>query len=119
MVRKNCRSRKMAKTLTHHGTETAVNVSNQPPRGLQMVSIGIGHGSERRMTKFGISVTSCGIIIVPRNTRNSRSRPGKRKRAKPYAASTDVTSVPATVDSETRALFIKKRGKFAARHASA
>src|SRR5215216_5363357 len=119
MVRKNCRNKKIENTLTHHGTETAVNVSNQPPRGLQITSIGSGHGRFVNSTKLGISVTSCGIIIVPRNTRNSTSRPGKRSRANAYAASTDVSNVPKTVASDTIVLFRKKRGKLAARQASA
>src|SRR5919204_1605301 len=120
MPRKNWRSRKIEKTLTHQGTEMAVNVSNHPaPFGLQIVSTGIGHGRYDSNTKLGMSVTSCGIIIVPRKTKNSRSRPGKRRRAKAYPARTDVASVPATVVSETKALFVKKRGKSAARQASA
>src|SRR5258706_1690686 len=120
MPRKNWRSRKIENTLTHQGTETAVNVTNQPaPFGLQIVSTGMGHGRFDRSTKFGMSVTSCGIIIVPRNTRNNASRPGNRSRANPYAARTDVRRVPATVVSEMRALFMKKRGKLAARQASA
>src|SRR5262245_57179002 len=65
MLRKNWRSRKMENTLTHQGTLTAVKVSNQPPRGLQMLSTGMGHGKYVRMTKLGMSVTSWGIIIVP------------------------------------------------------
>src|SRR5712692_3270533 len=109
MPRKNCRSRKIEKTLTHHGTDTAVNVSNQPePFGLQIVSTGIGHGRFASSTKFGMSVTSWGIIIVPRNTRKSASRPGKRKRANPYAARTDVSRVPVTVLEEMMTLFMKK-----------
>src|SRR5262249_11801305 len=118
MLRKNWRNRKIENTLTHHGTLTAVNVSNQPPRGLQMFATGLGHGKYVRVTKFGISVTSCGIIIVPRNTRKKNSRPGKRSRAKAYAASVDVMSVPSTVERDTTALFRKNRGKLAARHAS-
>src|SRR5207248_9123912 len=120
MPRKNWRSRKMEKTLTHHGTDTAVYVSNQPaPRGLQMVSVGIGHGKFASMTKFGMSVTSWGIIIVPRNTKKSTSRPGNRIRANAYPASTDVTNVPPTVVRVMMALLMKKRGKLAARQASA
>ena len=42
-----------------------------------------------------------------------------RHRANAYAASVDVTNVPKTVDSEIMPLFMKKRGKLAARHASA
>src|SRR5207237_10877478 len=81
--RKNCRSKKIENTLTHQGTLIAVKVSNQPaPLGLHSVSTGIGHGRFDSSTKFGISVTSWGIIIVPRNTRNSTSLPGNRKRAK-------------------------------------
>src|SRR5579859_7457910 len=110
----------MENTLTHQGTVIAVNVSNQPaPLGLHSVSRGIGHGRFDSNTKFGISVTSWGIIIVPRKTRKSASRPGKRRRAKAYAASTEVNSVPSTVLPEISALFMKKRGKSAARQASA
>src|SRR5215218_5668338 len=119
MVRKNCRNKKIENTLTHHGTDTAVNVSNQPPRGLQIRSAGSGHGRFVNSTKFGISVTSCGIIMVPRKTMNSASRPGKRSRANAYAARTDVASVPNTVAKDRTPLFKKNRAKLAARQASA
>src|SRR5438270_9428731 len=120
MLRKNWRSRKIENTLTHHGTEIAVKVSNHPaPFGLQIVSTGIGHGRFDSNTKFGMSVTSCGIIIVPRNTKNSRSRPGKRRRAKAYPASTEVASVPPTVVSEMSAVLAKKRGQSSGRPALA
>src|SRR5216683_246281 len=55
MLRKNWRSRKIENTLTHHGTEMAVKVSNQPaPFGLHRVSTGIGQGRLESKTKLGI-----------------------------------------------------------------
>src|SRR3977135_4143588 len=51
MLRKNWRRRKTETPPPHHGTDTAVKVSNQPPRGLQMTSAGIGHGRFVSSTK--------------------------------------------------------------------
>ncbi len=61
----------------------------------------------RKRIKSGIIVTSLGIIIVARSTRNQPSRPRNRMRAKPKATSEELRSCPSTAATEMRRLLRK------------
>ena len=63
--------------------------------------------------------TMAGIISADRKARNTRSRPGKRSRAKAYAAVALVKTWPATTQPATIALFRKNRANGTAPSAAA
>ena len=88
-VIKNCRSKKMlnAPPPNHEGTQSGLKVFTQPIRW------------KRR--NWGMSVTWEGSIMVPRVITKRRFLPRKRKRAKPYATSMALMTVP-RVDMTTR-----------------
>ncbi len=57
------------------------------------------------MMYCGIMITAYGSISVLSSTMKIRSRPGKRKRAKPYAASDEVSSTPTMLNSVMNSVF--------------
>ncbi|SKW39294.1 Uncharacterised protein [Mycobacteroides abscessus subsp. abscessus] len=84
MVRKCSRSKKIAYGEPNmNGMTNAQKVFRRPT----WVSI----------KYIGTTVTVAGIISVARYTQNSPSRPGKRSRAKAYAANTENVSCPITM----------------------
>ena len=75
------RMRKTSKALAKKvGTSSGSHVPTQP--------------SFWKIVYVGMMVTAAGRKIVAMSSVNSRSRPGNRKRANPYATSVHESSVP-------------------------
>src|SRR3954469_18933159 len=104
IVRKYCRSRKTLYALAKQwGMISGSHVPFQP--------------SDVKITYVGSRVTWNGRMIVAMRTTNSAFRPGKRKRAKPYATSVEETTAPIVLRSAIPAVLNSRRGKFSWFHA--
>src|SRR5690606_21936507 len=95
----------MLKALAIKGMVSAGQLLNQRN--------GVTRSSQVMVRKLGTQVTASGRIKVVNSRVKRKSRPGKRIRAKAYAANVQKTTCPETVMAAILTLLQKYRPKFA------